>query len=59
MSTRKLDLNIEKILENWEPYDAVREVIANALDEQILSQTRGISITKSSNDLRARMCLSR
>ena len=48
MSTRKLDLNIEIILENWEPYDAVREVIANALDEQILSQTRGISITKSS-----------
>ena len=30
MSARKFGLNIEKILDNWEPYDAVREVIANA-----------------------------
>jgi hypothetical protein len=27
------DLNIDKILENWEPKHAVREIIANALDE--------------------------
>ena len=47
MSTRKFDLNIEKILENWEPFDAVREVIANALDEQILTHTKNIEISKS------------
>jgi hypothetical protein len=34
--TKEFDLNIEKILENWEVYHAVREVIANALDEQKL-----------------------
>lgn len=49
MSTRQFDLNIEKILENWEPYDAVREVIANAIDEQILSQTKEIQIGKTGN----------
>lgn len=49
MSTRKFDLNIEKILENWEPFDAVREVIANALDEQILSKTKDIKIEKAGN----------
>ena len=32
---REFDLNIEKILENWEVYHAIREIIANALDEQI------------------------
>jgi len=46
MSTRKFDLNIEKILENWEPYDAVREIIANALDEQLISRTQDIEIDK-------------
>ena len=30
--TKEFDLNIEKILENWEVYHAVREIIANALD---------------------------
>lgn len=49
MSSRKFDLNIEKILENWEPFDAVREVIANALDEQILSHTKDIEIHKTGN----------
>ena len=34
---REFDLNIEKILENWEVYHAIREIIANALDEQILT----------------------
>ena len=36
---RKFDLNIEEVLENWEIYHALREIIANALDEQILTKT--------------------
>jgi hypothetical protein len=40
------DLNIEEILENWEICDGVREVIANAIDEQILRNTREIEIYK-------------
>lgn len=40
------DLNIEKILEDWKIYHALREVIANALDEQQLTQTGEIQITK-------------
>ena len=42
--TRNFDLNIEKILEGWEVKHAIREVIANALDEQVLSNTRDITI---------------
>lgn len=34
---KKFDLNIEKVLEDWEIYHALREVIANALDETILA----------------------
>ncbi len=41
---KKFDLNIEKILENWETKHAVREIIANALDEQILTNTCEIEI---------------
>jgi hypothetical protein len=41
---RNFDLNIEKILEGWEICHAVREIIANALDEQALSKTRDIWI---------------
>lgn len=40
------DLNIEQVLENWSVSDALREIIANALDEQILSHTAPIEITK-------------
>lgn len=43
---KEFDLNIEKILENWEVYHAVREIIANALDEQKLTNTKDISIRK-------------
>jgi hypothetical protein len=39
-------LNIEKILEDWEVYHALREVIANALDEQQLTNSKEIQITK-------------
>lgn len=44
--TKEFDLNIEKILENWEVYHAVREIIANALDEQKLTGSKDISIRK-------------
>lgn len=37
---KEFDLNIEKILENWEIYHAIREIIANAFDEQILTKTK-------------------
>lgn len=46
MATRAFDLNIEEVLENWEVEHAIREVIANALDEQVLSRTAEIEITK-------------
>ena len=38
------DLNIEKVLDHWGVEHALREIIANALDEQKLSNTREISI---------------
>jgi hypothetical protein len=37
---REFDLNIERVLENWTVAHALREVIANALDEQALTGTR-------------------
>jgi len=43
---RKFDLNIEEVLEDWEIYHAVREIIANALDEQALTKTKDIQISK-------------
>ncbi|MBA3285125.1 MAG: ATP-binding protein, partial [Nitrosopumilus sp.] len=46
---RHFELNIEKILENWETYHAIREVISNALDEQILSNTLDVDIYKKEN----------
>jgi hypothetical protein len=46
MSTRKFDLNVEEILEDWEVHHAIREVIANAIDEQILSETKDVEIFK-------------
>ena len=33
---KKFDLNIENVLENWEVYHGLREIIANAMDEQKL-----------------------
>lgn len=45
---KKFDLNIEKILEDWEVYHALREVIANALDEQLLTESRDVRIFKDS-----------
>src|SRR4030066_1334103 len=43
---KKFDLNIEKILENWEVHHAVREIIANAIDEQKITSTPEIKIFK-------------
>lgn len=40
------DLNIEKILEHWDIADALREIIANALDEQFLTKTKDVEIYK-------------
>jgi hypothetical protein len=46
MAPRAFDLNIEEVLENWEVEHAIREIIANALDEQIMSRTGEIEITQ-------------
>jgi len=46
MEPKKFDLNIERVLEDWEVYHAVREVIANAIDEQLLTNTKDIQIFK-------------
>jgi len=43
---REFDLNIEKVLENWEVKHAIRELIANAFDEQTLTKTRDVQIKK-------------
>ncbi len=43
---KPFDLNIEEILENWETYDGIREVIANAINEQTLKDTKEITIYK-------------
>lgn len=40
------DLNIETVLEHWSISFAVREFISNALDEQVLTNTRDIEILK-------------
>ena len=40
------DLNVEKILDHWGVPEAVREVIANALDEHALSKTAEPEIVK-------------
>lgn len=42
--TRYFDLNIEQFLESWGPAQAVREIIANALDEQALTRSEDIRI---------------
>ena len=44
---RNFDLNIEKVLEGWEACHAIREVIANALDEQALTQTADVQISRT------------
>ncbi len=45
---RQFDLNIERVLEHWTVAHALREVIANALDEQALTSTAEPAIFKDS-----------
>jgi hypothetical protein len=47
---RNFDLNIEKILEGWQVCHAIRELIANALDEQALTRTGEIEISQVKPD---------
>ena len=49
MPVRSFDLNIEEVLEDWNVEHALREIIANALDEQIISKTAEIEIVKSAH----------
>ena len=44
---RQFDLNVETVLDDWDVSHAIREVIANALDEQALTGTPDIEITGS------------
>src|SRR3954468_12144512 len=46
MPTREFDLNIERVLENWTVAHAIRELIANALDEATLTGTAEPEIAK-------------
>jgi Holliday junction resolvasome RuvABC ATP-dependent DNA helicase subunit len=48
-TNRNFDLNIEKVLEGWETRHAIREIIANALDEQMLSQTEDVQIFRNND----------
>lgn len=43
---KKFDLNVEQVLEDWGVHHGLREVIANALDEQALTKTRDVEIHK-------------
>ena len=45
-AARGFDLNIEKVLESWSVSHALRELIANALDERTLSGTAPIEICR-------------
>src|SRR4051812_8712252 len=47
---KTFDLNIETVLEDWGVHHAVREIIANALDEQTLTTTQGVAIFKDPQD---------
>lgn len=50
-ATRKFDLNIERVLEHWTIAYALREVIANALDEAALTGTADPSIFKDEGNV--------
>jgi hypothetical protein len=43
---KSFDLNIEKVLEDWDVSDALREIIANAIDEELLTQASRVRIFK-------------
>ena len=46
---KTFDLNIENVLENWEIHHAIREIIANALDEMVITNTEQINISRDSS----------
>jgi hypothetical protein len=46
VSEQAFDLNVEKVLEHWSVPFAIRELIANALDEQLLTGTTEPAIYK-------------
>jgi len=46
---KQFDLNIERVLEHWTLAHAIREIIANSLDEQALTGTREPEITKDAD----------
>ncbi len=46
---RKFDLNIGEILEDWEIHHGIREVIANAIDEQKITNTKDVEIYQDDN----------
>jgi len=46
---RAFDLNIEEVLEHWPVAHAVRELIANALDEQVLTGSRDPEILREAD----------
>ena len=48
------DLNIEEMLEHWEVEHAIREIIANALDEQLLSASADVEISEDESGCRIR-----
>lgn len=49
MEKKYFDLNIQNILDDWEIYHAVREIIANAVDEKKLTGSKEIEIFKDAN----------
>lgn len=44
MAVKKFDLNIEQILEDWDLYNGIREIIANGIDEELLTNSKPIKI---------------
>jgi hypothetical protein len=46
---REFDLNIERVLENWTVAHALREIIANALDEHALTGSAEPTIYQDGN----------
>lgn len=51
--TGKFDLNIENVLGNWMINHAVREIIANALDEMVITKSSPIEISQDDKGLMA------
>ncbi|MHA2032086.1 MAG: hypothetical protein ACW99Q_22175 [Candidatus Kariarchaeaceae archaeon] len=47
---KKFDLNIESILEDWDVYHALREVIANMIDKELLTNSDQIRIELNNGD---------